>query len=87
MPSRLILWESKRTKAWSDSWLGKLRNDQRAAILVSQSLPKDPETFDLLEGVWVSEFRCLVPVATAIRHALIELTATRKALRAAPFKK
>ena len=26
-----ILWESKRTKNWSDGWLGKLREDQRAA--------------------------------------------------------
>jgi hypothetical protein len=25
-----ILWESKRTKNWSDSWLGKLREDQRS---------------------------------------------------------
>ncbi len=26
-----ILWESKRTKNWSDGWLPKLRDDQRAA--------------------------------------------------------
>src|SRR5271170_5536385 len=26
-----ILWESKRTKNWSDSWLAKIRDDQRAA--------------------------------------------------------
>jgi hypothetical protein len=26
-----ILWEAKRTKNWSDGWLGKLREDQRAA--------------------------------------------------------
>ena len=26
-----ILWESKRTKNWSDGWLAKLRDDQRAA--------------------------------------------------------
>jgi hypothetical protein len=26
-----ILWEAKRTKNWSDGWLGKLRDDQRAA--------------------------------------------------------
>ncbi|WKZ21934.1 MAG: DUF2130 domain-containing protein [Candidatus Brocadiaceae baterium WH-1] len=25
-----ILWESKRTRNWSDSWLAKLRDDQRA---------------------------------------------------------
>jgi hypothetical protein len=26
-----ILWEAKRTENWSDGWLGKLREDQRAA--------------------------------------------------------
>lgn len=39
-----ILWESKRTKAWSDAWLPKLRDDQRTAkaqlaILASIELP------------------------------------------------
>jgi hypothetical protein len=39
-----ILWEAKRTKNWSDGWLGKLREDQRAAkadvaLLVSHALP------------------------------------------------
>ena len=40
-----IVWESKRTKAWSDGWLEKIKEDQRAlcaehAIIVSQVLPK-----------------------------------------------
>jgi len=39
-----ILWESKRTKNWSDGWLPKLCDDQRAAkaqyaILISAELP------------------------------------------------
>ena len=43
--SGAILWESKRTKNWSDGWLVKLREDQRTAkaevsVLVSQALPK-----------------------------------------------
>src|SRR5262249_57731053 len=25
----IIVWESKRTKAWSDGWLQKLKDDQR----------------------------------------------------------
>ena len=79
-----IIWESKRTRNWSDTWLTKLRNDQRAsnadaAILVSEALPKGLEAFDLLNGVWVAEFYCVVAVATAIRHALIEVSSARKA--------
>jgi hypothetical protein len=79
-----ILWESKRTKNWSDSWITKLKNDQRTAkaeiaLIVSNALPKDIGTFDLIEGVWVTEFRCAVPVAIALRQSLIELSLARKA--------
>lgn len=54
-----ILWESKRTKNWSDGWLIKLRDDQRTAkaelaVLISQALPKGVDTFELVSGVWVT---------------------------------
>lgn len=79
-----ILWESKRTKNWSDSWLAKLREDQRtakaeAAMLVSEALPKGVPSFDLVDGVWVSEPRCAIPLAIAIRQSLVELTMARQA--------
>jgi hypothetical protein len=78
-----LLWESKRTKNWSDSWLAKLRNDQRAAradlaVLVSRALPKEVLGFDFIEGVWVVEPRCAVPVAIALRQSLIEIAAVRQ---------
>ncbi len=83
-PCGTILWESKRTKNWSDGWLAKLREDMRAAgaevaVVVSQVLPKDTDTFNLIDGVWVTSFKCAVPVAVALRHTLIELAATRTA--------
>jgi len=79
-----ILWESKRTKSWSDSWLPKLRDDLRAAkadiaLIVSNALPKGLETFDFIEGVWVTETRCAIPVAIALRQSLIELAMARLA--------
>jgi hypothetical protein len=79
-----ILWESKRTKNWSDGWLPKLRDDLRAAkadiaLIVSNALPKGVETFDLIEGVWVTDTRCAIPVAIALRQSLIELFAARQA--------
>ncbi|HAK59529.1 MAG TPA: DUF2130 domain-containing protein [Nitrospiraceae bacterium] len=79
-----ILWESKRTKNWSDTWLPKLREDQRAAkaevaVIVSQALPKDVETFDFIEGVWVAHPRAALPVAITLRQTLIEVAAARKA--------
>jgi len=80
-----ILWESKRTKNWSDGWLTKLRDDQRTAkaeiaVLVSQALPKDVDTFDLIDGVWVTQPRAAIPVAMMLRQSLIEITAARQSL-------
>ena len=79
-----ILWETKRTKNWSDSWLVKLREDQRAAkaeiaIIVSHALPKDVETFELVEGVWVTHPKTMIPVAFSLRHMLLELASVRQA--------
>lgn len=78
-----ILWESKRTRNWSDGWLQKLREDQRiakadAAIIVSQALPKNIDTFGQIDGIWVTSPKCSVAVAIAVRHVLIEVAAARK---------
>jgi len=78
-----ILWESKRTKAWSDSWLTKLKTDQRAAqadlaVIVSQTIPKDVIHFDHMEGIWVSSLGCILPVANALRVSVIELAGVRR---------
>lgn len=79
-----ILWESKRTKNWSDGWLSKLREDQRTAkaeiaVIVSQTLPKGMETFELIDGVWVTHPRAALPVAVTLRHTLIEVASARQA--------
>ena len=79
-----ILWESKRTKNWSDGWLTKLREDQRTAkaevaVLVSQVLPKGVESFEMLDGVWVTSPRAALPVATVLRHSLQQITMARAA--------
>lgn len=83
-PCGTILWESKRTKNWSDLWLAKLRGDQRTAkaeiaLLVSNALPKGVESFDLIDGVWVSDSRCAIPLAIALRQSLVELAVARDA--------
>lgn len=80
-----MIWEFKRTKNWSDAWLAKLRGDQRTAkaevaILVSSARPKEMEgSFDYIDGVWVTEPQCAVPVAIALRESLISLSGLRQA--------
>lgn len=78
-----ILWESKRTKNWSDGWLTKLRDDQRSAkadvaILVSQVLPKGVDAFDVIDGVWVTGPRAALPVATAMRQTLLQVSMAKQ---------
>jgi hypothetical protein len=80
--SGTILLETKRTKNWSNGWLAKLRDDQRTAkadlsVLVSQVLPDGIETFDVVDGVWVTHPRCVLPVATILRHTLLQVSSTR----------
>ncbi len=79
-----ILWECKRTKAWNDIWLAKLRDDQRSArteiaLIVSTVLPKGLETFDLIDGIWVTKLRYAIPLAIALRQSLSDLASSHRA--------
>ncbi len=83
-PCGTILWESKRTKNWSDTWLVKLREDQRTAkaeiaVIVSQVLPKGVETFEMVDGIWVTHPRAALPVASILRQSLLEIAMARQA--------
>jgi len=83
-PCGTILWESKRTKNWSDGWLAKLRDDQRAAkanlaIIVSTALPKEVESFAFIDGIWVTSPRYALPLASILRETLIEIANARQA--------
>lgn len=79
-----ILWESKRTKTWSDGWLPKLRDDQRTAkaqiaVLATIEMPKGVTTFVCIDGVWVTSRPCLYGLASALRTGLIEVAAAKRA--------
>ena len=78
-----ILWESKRTKNWSDGWLTKLRQDQNEAkadiaVIVTQALPKGVESFDIINRVWVVDPQYAIPVAIAIRQSLEDVSVARQ---------
>ena len=79
-----ILWECKRTKNWSEGWLAKLREDQRTAkaeiaVIISQALPKEVETFGFVDGVWVADPKVALPLAISLRQTLIEVASVRQA--------
>ncbi|MCU1284048.1 MAG: hypothetical protein JWO13_398 [Acidobacteriales bacterium] len=81
-----ILWESKRTKTWSDDWLVKNRQDQRGigaqvGVIISTAMPKGIDTFDQIETVWVGTTACILPLAKALRAALIETALVKLATK------
>jgi hypothetical protein len=83
-PCGTILWESKRAKNFSESWLAKLREDQRkagadVALIVTSALPRGVQNFDHIDGIWVTGARCGIPVAIALRQSLINISAARQA--------
>jgi hypothetical protein len=77
-----IIWESKRTKNWSDGWISKLKDDQRAAqadvaVIITQSLPKDIQHFGYMDGVWITTYACFYSLAYLIRQKLSEIALTK----------
>ena len=75
----VILWESKRTKAWVDDWATKLKADLRASkanipVIVSTVLPKSLKTgFGFYDGIWVTEPAFTQPLAEILRKNLIDV--------------
>lgn len=74
-----IIWESKRTKNFEEGWIDKLKVDLREAkadmaILVCTSLPKDIRVFGRRNGIYITGFESLLPVAQVLRESLISLT-------------
>ncbi len=79
-----ILWESKRTKNWSDKWLSKVIDDQQeakasCACIVTAAMPESVRYFEELNGVWVASWSCARSVAIALRRVLIESARARRA--------
>lgn len=73
-----IIYESKRTKTWSNNWVDKLKSDMRSkgadvAILVTQVFPKDMERFGERDGIWICSFTEVGSVAHLLRNGIIKI--------------
>jgi hypothetical protein len=72
-----ILWESKNTKDFQKKWTEKLKSDQQdakadIAVILSAALPKEITGFGVYDGVWVTDYKSLLGLATALRQGLLE---------------
>lgn len=77
-----IVWESKRTKNWTESWIQKLKDDQRRekadiAVIVSIVLPDEIKTFGIHDGVMVVNFNSVIALTAILRSQLIDLSNAR----------
>lgn len=87
-----ILWESKRTKSWTEGWILKLKQDQREikaelAIIVTQVLPQGIKGFGIKDGIWVVDYKTVLGGAIALRNNLIEVYGVRSSNKGKEEKK
>jgi len=73
-----IIYESKRTKTFTNEWIEKLKTDMRAqqadiAVIVSEVLPRDMEAFGFRDGVWICRFSEVRALAYLLRDSLIRI--------------
>ncbi len=71
-----IIYESKRTKSFSDGWIEKLKVDMRAeradfAVIVTEAYPKDMNIFGFRDGVWICTFREVQGVSALLREIIL----------------
>lgn len=79
-----IIWEFKNAKNWTDSWIQKLKDNQRQmksdiAIILTFTLPKEMRGFGYVDGVWITNIHSYPSLCTALRMHLIQLYAARQA--------
>ena len=78
-----IIYESKRTKDFSNDWIEKLKADMRTlgadvAVIVTQAFPKDMDRFGEKDGVYICSFAEVKSVALLLRDALLKVYEAKK---------
>ncbi len=79
-----IIFESKRTKDFSDEWVEKLKADMRAlgadvAVIVTKAMPKDMEDgFGEKQGIWICSFSDVKPLVHVLRELVMKVHSAAK---------
>ncbi len=77
-----IIWETKRTKSWSNSWLSKLKEDMSKvsateAIIASQVLPNDVNGFERRDGVWLTTYEHAINICRFVRFLITNVNSAK----------
>jgi hypothetical protein len=78
-----IIYESKRTKDFSNDWIEKLKADMRVlgadvALIVTQAFPKDMDRFGEKDGVWICSFTEVRSIVHMLRDGIIKISTATK---------
>jgi hypothetical protein len=73
-----IIFESKRTRDFSQDWIEKLKADMRSqgaavAVLVTAAMPKDMPCFGERNGVWICSFSEVKALVYVLRDGIIRI--------------
>jgi hypothetical protein len=73
-----IVYESKRTKNFSNEWINKLKQDQinckaDLAVIVTETFPNDMDRFGEKNGVWICGFNEVKSVSYVLRELLLKM--------------
>lgn len=73
-----ILYESKRTKAFSKDWIGKLKEDMRLkqaclGVIVTEAMPAELSRFGQLEGIWICSYAEFKSICFLLRYAVVRI--------------
>ncbi len=73
-----IIFESKRTKEFSNDWVEKLKADMRSqgvdvAVIVTQAMPKGMDRFGEKDGIWVCSFFEVQPLVHVLRGSIMKV--------------
>ena len=73
-----IIYESKRTNAFTVDWIEKLKADMRSqgaeiAVIVTKTMPKDMNCFGVKDGVWICSFDEVRALASVLRDGVIRV--------------
>ncbi|MCB0503026.1 MAG: DUF2130 domain-containing protein, partial [Bacteroidetes bacterium] len=79
-----IVYESKRTKAFQNDWIDKLKQDQiickaDISVIVTETMPGDMDRFGEKDGVWICGFHEVKSLSFVLREMLVKTHSVKSA--------
>lgn len=73
-----ILYESKRTKSFSNEWVNKLKKDAVAikadiSVIVTEAMPENMDRIGQKDGVWICTFNDFRGLVLVLRESLVKI--------------